>query len=231
MTTTLLLQLVGPMQAWGFRSRFDNRDTGLEPTRSGVIGLLCAGLGWGREADLQPFETLKIGVRVDHPGRVSLDYHTAQNIWRDGPDAGTVVSSRYYLADARFLVGVQSEDSGWLESLEGALRNPQWPLFLGRKSFVPGLPVHLSESGLRQGDCESVLRAEKWHPFTRREKAAAVQTPPSLRLVLEGDVSGGIAKNDVPRDFLRRSYGVRYVRTEACVAEAPYELHPMLEEL
>ena len=36
--SVLLLRLAGPMQSWGTRSRFGNRDTGLEPSRSGVIG-------------------------------------------------------------------------------------------------------------------------------------------------------------------------------------------------
>ena len=39
--SVLLMRLAGPMQSWGTRSRFSNRDTGLEPSRSGVIGLLC----------------------------------------------------------------------------------------------------------------------------------------------------------------------------------------------
>ena len=34
---TLLLQLVGPMQAWGVTSRFDERDSGLEPSKSDFL--------------------------------------------------------------------------------------------------------------------------------------------------------------------------------------------------
>src|SRR3990172_4719032 len=45
---TLLLRLVGPMQSWGTTSRFDQRDTGKEPSKSGVIGLLAAALGIDR---------------------------------------------------------------------------------------------------------------------------------------------------------------------------------------
>ena len=36
----LLLRLAGPMQSWGTQSRFLVRDTGMEPSKSGVIGLL-----------------------------------------------------------------------------------------------------------------------------------------------------------------------------------------------
>jgi CRISPR-associated Cas5-like protein len=41
----LALMLDAPLQSWGFASRFQRRTTGLHPTKSGVIGLLCAALG------------------------------------------------------------------------------------------------------------------------------------------------------------------------------------------
>ena len=43
--SVLLLRLAAPMQSWGTTSRFIHRDTGLEPSKSGIIGLLCAGPG------------------------------------------------------------------------------------------------------------------------------------------------------------------------------------------
>ena len=45
----LLLRLAGPMQSWGTQSRFTHRDTDLEPSKSGVIGLLCAAMGKPRD--------------------------------------------------------------------------------------------------------------------------------------------------------------------------------------
>jgi CRISPR system Cascade subunit CasD len=226
-TSTLLLQLAGPMQSWGFRSRFDNRDTGLEPTRSGVIGLLCAAQGRGRDTDLSDFERLRMGVRVEAPGRVAFDYHTAQSVWRGS--TSTTVSERYYLADARFLVGLESDDVGLLQNLEDALRKPVWPLFLGRKSFAPSLPVHLEKSGLRTGKVEAVLRTEAWRWLTYQEERAAKKTPPRLRLVLESDSPReGVATNDAPRDFARRRYGVRYLlHTDSC--QPPVARHPLAE--
>lgn len=226
MPTTLLLQIAGPMQSWGFRSRFDNRDTGLEPTRSGVIGLLCAAQGRGRDTDLSEFGQLRMGVRVDAPGRVAFDYHTAQSVWRGS--TSTTVSERYYLADARFLVGLQSEDAGFLQNLEDALRSPVWSLFLGRKSFAPSLPVHLEESGLREGKVKDVLSAEAWRWLTHQEKLAASKTPPRLRLVLESDSPReGVATNDAPHDFARRRYGVRYLHTDFC--QPAVLQHPLAE--
>src|SRR4030043_150082 len=83
----LLIRLCGPMQSWGTQSRFSNRDTELEPSKSGVIGLLCAALGKPRderEAQIPPsineLSALKMGVRVDREGAVKCDYHTALNV-------------------------------------------------------------------------------------------------------------------------------------------------------
>jgi len=44
-TGHLALLLDAPLQSWGFASRFQRRTTGLQPTKSGVIGLICAAMG------------------------------------------------------------------------------------------------------------------------------------------------------------------------------------------
>ena len=44
-TAFLALLLDGPLQSWGFASRFQRRTTGLHPTKSGVVGLICAAMG------------------------------------------------------------------------------------------------------------------------------------------------------------------------------------------
>ena len=64
---TLLLRLAAPLQSWGMDSKFETRKTGREPTKSGVVGLLAAACGIGREAPgrLAPLTALRFGVRVD----------------------------------------------------------------------------------------------------------------------------------------------------------------------
>ena len=52
-----------------------------------------------------------------------------------------VVSQRFYLADAAFLVVLEGEDRALLERTHAALHNPVWPLALGRKSYVPSEPI------------------------------------------------------------------------------------------
>ena len=50
-TAYLALLLDGPLQSWGFASRFQRRTTGLHPTKSGVIGLICAAMGLAKGSD------------------------------------------------------------------------------------------------------------------------------------------------------------------------------------
>lgn len=124
------------MQSWGYRSRFDYRDTALEPTRSGVIGLICAAMGIARGEDISRFDALRMGVRVDNEGRPERDYHTALDVIKaDGSGTGTVQSYRDYLADASFTVGLECADKALLGEIAKALAAPKWPLFLGRKAF------------------------------------------------------------------------------------------------
>ncbi len=47
----LALMLDAPLQSWGFASRFQRRTTGSHPTKSGVVGLLCAALGLAKGSD------------------------------------------------------------------------------------------------------------------------------------------------------------------------------------
>ena len=78
---TLFLRLEGPLQAWGsHESKFVIRRTTEAPTKSGVIGLLCAALGVSRSQAgdewLPKLIELRFGVRIDVPGIRWWDYHT-----------------------------------------------------------------------------------------------------------------------------------------------------------
>ena len=121
------------MQSWGTQSRFPLRDTQLEPSKSGVIGLLCAAEGTTRDdvARICTLANLKMGVRVDCEGRKDYDYQTTRGILSadETDDTRSSVGNRYYLADAAFLVGLENEDLDLLKHLRDALANPRWFLF------------------------------------------------------------------------------------------------------
>jgi CRISPR system Cascade subunit CasD len=204
---TLLLRLAGPMQSWGVQSRFTVRDTGLEPSKSGVVGLLCAALGRPRREPVDDVAGLVMGVRVDQEGVMARDYHTAMNILTSsGKLKVTEPSNRYYLADARFLVGLEGDDLDLLKGLHDALRDPHWPLYLGRKAFVPSEPVWLQD-GLRPQ--ESLRGALETYPWLG---PAWKKPEEQLRVVLE-DPDGAQVRPDQPISLSERRFAPRHVAT------------------
>jgi CRISPR system Cascade subunit CasD len=206
---TLLLCLAGPMQSWGVQSNFTVRDTGLEPSKSGVVGLLCAALGRPRDAEIADLAALRMGVRVDREGQMASDYHTAQNVLKAaGGIKKTEVSRRYYLSDARFLVGLESDDLALLRELHDALFAPHWPLYLGRKTFVPGEPVWLQDGLCPDKPLQAALRDHPWRGRLRPD-----DRPPRLRLVLE-DPAGSEVHPDQPISFAERRFAPRRVLTD-----------------
>lgn len=229
MRHTLLIPLVGPMQAWGSRSRFDDRDTHPEPTKSGVIGLVCAALGQPRDADLSTLGGLRFGVRADAPGRAMTDFHTAQNVVKAGGGLTNVTSQRHYLADACFLAGLEGGDLTLLQKIEAALQNPVWPLSLGRKSFALALPPFLPGGSIREDlSLKEALTLEPWLTLRQREKMPKFLRPERLRLVWEDSDGEGVL-SDQPESFFARRFGLRRVRTATIdlpSEETPWFIYP-----
>lgn len=232
--STLLMRLSGPMQSWGTDSRFDLRFTGREPSKSGVLGLVCAALGKPRVErpddgfpSLAELARLRMGVRVDRPGSVQVDYQTAgsfrkpeekercgvvnaKGVILDNP----VTSYRYYLADAAFLVALEGDET-LLRRIDAALAAPIWQLYLGRKSYVPAEPVRLPDAGPDgpwwRMSLEEALTGSECYPWLGR----AGESPPSrLRVMLEAEPGPNTElRPDVPLDFAARRFGIRAVRT------------------
>jgi CRISPR system Cascade subunit CasD len=210
---TLLLRLAGPMQSWGTTSRFDERDTQLEPSKSGVLGLLCAALGRDRAEPVADLARLRMGVRVDREGLLMRDYHTATGVLVAAdakPDLGrTVVSPRFYLADAAFLVGLEGPDARALAAINIALLAPHWPLCLGRKSLVPSMPVALGKTaGLHAGPLETALAEQPRIAAPRREH----QGQP-VRCALENATEGALRHDQPIAPFAERRFGPRFVQS------------------
>lgn len=207
---TLLLRLQGPMQSWGTTSRFDERDTQLEPSKSGVLGLICAALGRDRHEPVEDLAALRMGVRVDHEGMPMRDYQTATGVLIATGKSDlrrTVVSPRYYLSDAAFLVGLEGKDEALLARIHTALRAPHWPLALGRKSFAPGMPVWLPD-GLSPLPLEAALAQ-----YPRLVSARRGDLQPTLRCLLEDDQEGAIRLDQPVAPFAERRFGPRFVKS------------------
>lgn len=216
---TLLLRLAAPLQAWGTDdSKFETRKTEREPTKSGVLGMVAAALGYRRDEPekLKELTKLRMGVRVDREGKLLRDFHTAHEIRtpKSHKNLASYISDRYYLSDAVFLVGLEGDDE-LLESIALALTHPVFPLFLGRRSCPPTLPVLL---GIRQNELLDALIQE--------EPLVEIKQPREARLYADGgltdakNVVGHAAKRDLPISYDPhcRKFGYRTVS----------ECHPVL---
>jgi CRISPR system Cascade subunit CasD len=161
MTAFLLATLYAPMASWGDITVGERRTTWDRPSRSAIFGLIAAALGLVRE-DQSAHDALDTGygfaVRVDAPGRLMADYHTAQSVpetalkkqhpktRRQLLAAGkpeTILSRREYRVDAAYTIALWAKPQArWsLNELAAALSEPAFVLYAGRKANPLGWPM------------------------------------------------------------------------------------------
>ena len=126
-------------------------------------------MGRTREEPVEDLAQLELGVRVDQRGEMLRDFQTERSM-----DEKVVMplTNRYYLADAKFLVALGGPKE-LLDVIEKALMAPKWPLYLGRRSCPPDMPVVL---GLKSeySDVRDALAKEPWIAadwYRRRHKS------------------------------------------------------------
>ncbi|MEV4996054.1 type I-E CRISPR-associated protein Cas5/CasD [Streptomyces niveus] len=218
--SVMLMRLAGPLQAWGSAARFTRRTTENAPTKSGILGLLAAAQGRGRDADLSDLAALEFGVRIDQPGSRLRDFQTAHH-----GDTGKAMplSERFYLADAVFVAGVAGE-TRLIQTLHEALLAPVYLPYLGRRSCPPSAPIPIGEP-LRSVNLEEALRdaaweASAWHRSRRTNSARpggiSSPDPAELEILLDcpADEEPDSTLRDLPLSFdpRHRRYGLRGVR-------------------
>ena len=216
----LLLWLEGPLQAWGYDSKFGRRDTLPFPTKSGLLGLLCCARGAGgpevpwlqqmAELDLQVAAYVPIAREESAPVRAPLlrDFHMvgsgydAADPWEsllipktsDGKKAvggGTKMTHRYFLQDATFAVALQVPHTE-VDGLVHALQHPVWDIYLGRKCCVP---TELIFQGCFEDAEQALARGVKL--------AVAKQRHRVFQVIQHADADRGevLSINDVPVQF------------------------------
>jgi len=155
----LLLWLEGSLQSWGSDSRFGRRGTLDFPTKSGVLGLVLSALGASGEqrellADFAPLtQTVVSYRRSDRPEPALRDFQMVGSGYDDGDPwatllvpkrsdgtkpngAGTKMTYRFYLQDARFAVALEVPEAR-ADDIAEALQYPVYDVFLGRKCCAP----------------------------------------------------------------------------------------------
>ena len=165
MSRGLVLRLAAVMQSWGESAAYPYRDTAAHPTRSGLIGMFAAAQGRTREQALDPYLHLRqpgqpapchrdlvFTVRVDNPGTVYRDFHTAGGgrphemglrtaAGKYRPrEKSTMVTWRDYLIGAVFTLAVQGPPA-LLAHIAATLEQPVFSPYLGRRSCLPDEPL------------------------------------------------------------------------------------------
>lgn len=221
MTTTLALELTGPLQSWGRAARAARRDTALEPSKSGVVGLLAAALGRRRSSPIDDLAALRMTVRVDRQGELIEDYqmvgagYTGDPVW---PNAGIFTAEgghskfvaqtfRGYLADAAFLVLLEG-DADLLQRVHGGLNEASFQLALGRRSCPPAQPLAPTRPA-------AVTPSEALRRYPRLRDG-----DPALRVVRELTAAEAPTADELRPDqpigtLAERRFGPRPIRHEA----------------
>ena len=203
----IIFRMAAPLQSWGDSSRFSRRDTRMEPTKSGIVGMIASAMGRSREDEVSDLAELELAVRTEQPGELLRDFQT--EITKKG--RSMPLSNRYYLQDAVFLVGLAG-DGDLLKDVTAALEHPRRPLYLGRRSGPAGMirPT-LYEDAL---DVRALLEGAEWQPadwYRQRQ-----EMPKFLEIACDGREGERCSRQmDYPLSFsgvAQRAYASRPVR-------------------
>lgn len=159
----LLLRFEAPLMSFGAPTVDQQGVIQPFPALSMIAGLFANALGFDHadhDATQHLQRRIRYAVRADRPGEALRDYQTVdlgQDFMVDTgwttrgvleergsgeATSGTHIRYRDYWADALFLVAVELADgTPTLENISHALDWPARPLFLGRKTCLPSVPV------------------------------------------------------------------------------------------
>lgn len=179
------------MQSWGFDSQFNRRTTGLMPSKSAIAGICCAALGFSRGSQkesefLKKFMMMKmLTIRIQpvielgygkHKKIKALDvrrfddYHTIQGTKKaDGGIKECHITHRQYLSDVSFGIILEGE-SILLTTIENALIDPVWGVWLGRKCCIPAAPILAGLKKSRDEALRLLIGDKKLELFTHQEE-------------------------------------------------------------
>lgn len=230
---TILLKFAGPIQSWGTDSHFEIRHTDLYPSKSAVLGLVAAALGWRRDDKrIEGLNKICFAVRVDQPGIMLEDYHTAHKpeVKKGGVITyRTYVTKRYYLQDAVFVVALGISKDEEVDEILSAVRNPYFQPYMGRRSLP--LPVDFILD-IVDGEPVSALRAFPWQAadwYKRREQARAAAGK-RLSIFAETEVAGGISRRRRDHVLSLANSGRRYVSRMEYETACDMELQQLNQE-
>ncbi|WP_179394523.1 type I-E CRISPR-associated protein Cas5/CasD [Lacticaseibacillus absianus] len=226
---TLAIRLTGPLQAYGNEATFTRRTSDDHPSKSAIIGLLGAALGYRREDPrLLTLNQLAFAVRIDQPGEMMTEFQTVE--WK--PGRASKLSYRDLIQDAVFVVAIGSDDEALIARLADALRHPKFALFLGRRANVPAgvLDVQLIDAQ----DPVAVLTTWPWQASLWYQKRKRADETIELELYADAQLlekgPTHLVKDQVESfDQRDRRSSFRSVRTLSVPVTNP--VHPLPETI
>jgi len=209
MTKYLVFRLYGPMASWGDVAVGTYRPTFDHPSKSAVMGLMAAAIGIRRDEEVKLralAESYDFAVQVDASGTMLRDYHTSQvppagtgrntkhfatrkdELAVTKNDLKTILSTRDYYCDALYTVclwGKENDVPYSLENLAQKLKEPEFVLYLGRKSCPLAMPVDAKVvSGANIQDVFGIMKIDAL--------LGNLQKDDSMRLYWEGANDAGV---------------------------------------
>lgn len=159
---TLIIKLAAPLQSYGNEATFNRRTSYRYPSKSAVLGMIAAALGYRRNntKNITTLNQLQMAVRIDQPGETLTDF---QIIEYDRKKQKRSLSYRDYLQDAVFVVAISGGDNQ-IDQIDDALHHPIFQLFLGRRANVPAGP--LITKLFDNQDPITVLKNYEWQAAT-----------------------------------------------------------------
>ena len=221
---TILLKFSGPLQSYGTSSHFQTRYTDYYPSKSAVLGLLAACLGYRRDEEekLRELSTLKFAVRIDQQGGLLKDYHIAITDKEIVEIPQTYVTNRYYLEDALFVVALSGMDE-LIDTLIEAIKSPYFQPFMGRRSLPVPVDFFLGESA---EDILDSLRNLPWQAapwYKKKKRKQGIGEKISLEVYADEEIlkdekiSRSKLRRDIPISFSQKGRQFAF-RQEACIS-------------
>lgn len=138
---TATIRLTAPLQSYGNQASFNQRTSDNYPSKSAVIGIIAAALGYRRDdARILQLNNLLFAVRIEQSGNMMTEFQTVE-YQKSSTKTARKLTYREFIQDAVFMVAIGSDNDHEIEKIVSALKHPKFQLYLGRRSNPPAGPL------------------------------------------------------------------------------------------
>lgn len=164
------------MQSYGNQATFARRTTNLYPSKSSIVGLISAALGYRRDDErIKQLNNLRFAVRIDQRGSLLTDFQTVEY---NRKKKKRKLTYRDNLQDAVFIVALSAE-TNIIRKIEYALKHPRFQLYLGRRANIFNTMSFLRIQEFKTDNPVLILEKLPWlasHWFKKRYRSSEYTT-------------------------------------------------------